>query len=170
MQEETFEDISIGELMTSARRKRPCPSRSRRDVRNSKYDENMECLVIILEEDKKEEDRKKEERKEEERKEEERKEEKRKEEARKEEERKEEKRKEEARKEEERKEEERKRGPTMQDCIDILKQIPNIQVTSELYFFGTRAFKDKDNRDIFMSFESNDARLYWLNMIMKHEP
>ncbi|RWR76142.1 L10-interacting MYB domain-containing-like protein isoform X1 [Cinnamomum micranthum f. kanehirae] len=63
VQEEIFEDISIEELMTSARRKRPCPSRSRRDVRNNKYDENMERLVIILEEDKKEEDRKKKSRK-----------------------------------------------------------------------------------------------------------
>ncbi|KAJ8627087.1 hypothetical protein MRB53_020394 [Persea americana] len=83
---------------------------------------------------------------------------------------KEEERRAEERKEEARKEEERKRGPTMQECIDILKQMPNIQATSELYFFGTRAFKDLDNRDIFMSFESNDARLYWLNMIVKHGP
>ncbi|KAJ8635722.1 hypothetical protein MRB53_009989 [Persea americana] len=140
VREETFEDISTDEPLTSAQRKRPCPSQSMRDVRNNKYDENMERLVIILEEDKKEEERKKEERKEEER------------------------------KEEARKEEERKQGPTMHDFIDILKQIPNIQASSELYFFGTRAFKDKDNRDIFMSFESNDARLYWLNMIMKHGP
>ncbi|KAJ8635536.1 hypothetical protein MRB53_009803 [Persea americana] len=73
VQGETFEDILTKELMKSARRKRPCPSQSRRDVRNNKYDENMERLVIILEEDKKEEDRKKEEMKEEARKEEERK-------------------------------------------------------------------------------------------------
>ncbi|KAJ8632600.1 hypothetical protein MRB53_025936 [Persea americana] len=149
-QEETFEDISTEELMTNATRKRPCPSQSRRDVRKNQIDENFKRLVIILEDDRKEKGRKREEHKEEERK--------------------EEKRKEEARKEEERKEEERKRGPTMQECIDILKQIPNVQATSELYFFGTRAFKDKDNRDIFMSFESNDAHLYWLNMITKHGP
>ncbi|XXG89279.1 hypothetical protein AAC387_Pa12g1319 [Persea americana] len=59
VQGETFEDISTEELMKSARRNRPCPSRSRRDVRNNKYDENLERLVTILEEDKKEEDRRK---------------------------------------------------------------------------------------------------------------
>ena len=79
--------------MTNARRKRPCPSRSRRDVRKNQIDENFERLVIILEDDRKEEGRKREEHKEEERKEEEQKEEKRKEGA--------------------RKEEERKQGPTM---------------------------------------------------------
>ena len=124
-QEETFEDISTEELMTNARRKRPCPSRSRRDVRKNQIDESFEHLVIILEDDRKEEGRKREEHKEEERKKEEQKEEKRKKEE----------RKEEARKEEERKEEERKRGPTMQECINILKQIPNVQATSELYYF-----------------------------------
>ncbi|KAJ8639129.1 hypothetical protein MRB53_015823 [Persea americana] len=86
--QETFEDISTEELMTNARRKRPCPSRSRRDVRKNQIDENFEHLVIILEDDRKEEGRKREEHKEEEQKEEKRKKEERKEEARKEEERK----------------------------------------------------------------------------------
>ncbi|KAJ8627803.1 hypothetical protein MRB53_021110 [Persea americana] len=54
MQEATFEDILTEELMTNARKKRPCPSQSRRNIRNNKIDENLE-LVIILEEDKKEE-------------------------------------------------------------------------------------------------------------------
>lgn len=75
-----------------------------------------------------------------------RKEEETKEELRKEEVTKEEERKEELRKDNEKKEEEKKQGPMMQECIFGLKQIPNIQETSELYFFGTRAFKDKDNK------------------------
>ena len=73
-------------------------------------------------------------------------------------------------KDKERKAEEMKQGPTMQDYIATLKLIPNIKETSKLPFFGTRAFKDKDNRNIFMSFESDDARIYWLKVILKHWP
>ena len=115
VQQETFEENGMEELMTNVRRKRPCPSKSKRDVRNGKFDENLERLVNVLEQ-------------------------------------------------------ESKHGTTMEECIAILKQMPNIQERSRLYFFATRAFKDKENRDIWMSFDSDEARLFWLDMIMEHGP
>lgn len=95
--------------MSNARRKRLGHSRSRKNVKISKFDESLERIVIILEGQKNKEERKEEERKEKERKEEEMKE-----------------------KVKERKVEEMKQGPTMQECIATLKMIPNIKETSEL--------------------------------------
>ena len=169
VEQEPYVDVEMEELMlmSNVRRKRPGPSRSKKNAKISKFDDSLERIVIILEGEKNEEERKEKERKEEEMKEKERKDEERKEEERKEKERKEEEMKE---KDKERKVEEMKQGPTMQECIATLKLIPNIKETSELYFFGTRAFKDKDNRNIFMSFESDDAHIYWLKVILKHWP
>ena len=51
VQQETFEENGMEELMTNVRRKRPCPSKSKRDVRNGKFDENLERLVNVLEQE-----------------------------------------------------------------------------------------------------------------------
>ncbi|KAJ8639559.1 hypothetical protein MRB53_016253 [Persea americana] len=53
VQQETFEENGMEEPMANVRRKRPCPSKSKRDVRNGKFDENLERLVNVLEQESK---------------------------------------------------------------------------------------------------------------------
>ena len=53
VQQETFEDVRMEELMANVRGKRLGPSRSRKNIKNSKFDKNFEHVVIILEEERK---------------------------------------------------------------------------------------------------------------------
>lgn len=51
VEQETYEDVKMEELMlmSNVRRKLPGPSRSRKNVKISKFDERLERIVIILE-------------------------------------------------------------------------------------------------------------------------
>ncbi|KAJ8648564.1 hypothetical protein MRB53_001587 [Persea americana] len=82
VEQEPYVDVEMEVLMlmSNVRRKRPGPSRSKKNAKISKFDDSLERIVIILEGEKNEEERKEKERKDEERKEEERKEKERKEE------------------------------------------------------------------------------------------
>ncbi|KAJ8635504.1 hypothetical protein MRB53_009771 [Persea americana] len=128
VEQEPYVDVEMEELMliSNVRRKRPGPSRSKKNAKITKFDDSLERIVIILEGEKNEEERKEEEMKEKERKDEERKEEERKEKERKEEEIKE--------KDKERKVEEMKQGfkksepknKSMQHCGGEIRHLPTI--------------------------------------------
>lgn len=51
-QQERNDEIETEELTTNIRRKPPCPSQNRNDVKNAKFNETFELLVTVVEEEK----------------------------------------------------------------------------------------------------------------------
>lgn len=144
---ETPEERGEEELMENVRRKRPRPSKSRKEVKNKKFDDSFERLVVALEADKNQEREEKireltEKIRELEEK---------------------------NRELEEKNREREEKGPTIAECVACLKQIPNIGQTSRLFIFALTIFRVKENRELWMSIDNNDVRIEVLKTLMEKE-
>ncbi|KAF8400173.1 hypothetical protein HHK36_013469 [Tetracentron sinense] len=58
-------------------------------------------------------------------------------------------------------------GHSIAECIASLKQIPEIEVGSRLYVFALKAFRMKENREVWMSEDSTSVRIEYLKLLME---
>lgn len=55
-------------------------------------------------------------------------------------------------------------GCSTADVMKLLRTLPGCEPRSELFFVGTRLFKEKENRDMFVALEDPETRLEWLKI------
>lgn len=156
------------DLMANVRRKRPCPSQSRKEAKNKKFDDSFERLVVALEVDKNQEREENVRECEEKIRELEDNVREREDKIRKLEEKIRE-LEEKNRELEEKNREREEKGPTIVECVACLKQIPNIGQTSRLFIFALTIFRVKENRELWMSIDNNDVHIEVLKTLMEKE-
>ncbi|XLU50606.1 hypothetical protein S245_045420, partial [Arachis hypogaea] len=52
--------------------------------------------------------------------------------------------------------------PSISTCLAVLKQLPGLEVGSDIFFIATRLIAKKSNREIFMGLEDSALQLGWL--------
>ncbi|RYQ98632.1 hypothetical protein Ahy_B07g086397 [Arachis hypogaea] len=52
--------------------------------------------------------------------------------------------------------------PSISTCLAILKQLPGLEVGSDIFFIATRLMAKRSNREIFMGLEDSALQLGWL--------
>ncbi|KAK6914425.1 Myb/SANT-like domain [Dillenia turbinata] len=53
-------------------------------------------------------------------------------------------------------------GPTIVECLDILKNLPGVELGSGLWFYACDLFAKKEQREIFFRQSNNELKLGWL--------
>ncbi|RYR36862.1 hypothetical protein Ahy_A09g041819 [Arachis hypogaea] len=52
--------------------------------------------------------------------------------------------------------------PSISTCLAVLKQLPGLEVGSDIFFIATRLMAKRSNREIFMGLEDSALQLDWL--------
>ncbi|QHO47600.1 L10-interacting MYB domain-containing protein [Arachis hypogaea] len=52
--------------------------------------------------------------------------------------------------------------PSISTCLTVLKQLPGLEVGSDIFFIATRLMAKRSNREIFMGLEDSALQLGWL--------
>ncbi|XLR15434.1 hypothetical protein S83_043372 [Arachis hypogaea] len=52
--------------------------------------------------------------------------------------------------------------PSISTCLAVLKQLPGLEVRSDIFFIATRLMAKRSNREIFMGLEDSALQLGWL--------
>ncbi|XLS86477.1 hypothetical protein HN51_036643, partial [Arachis hypogaea] len=52
--------------------------------------------------------------------------------------------------------------PSISTCLAVLKQLPGLEVGSDIFFIATRLMAKRSNREIFMGLEDSALQLGWL--------
>ncbi|XLV02123.1 hypothetical protein S245_016460, partial [Arachis hypogaea] len=52
--------------------------------------------------------------------------------------------------------------PSISTCLAVLKQLPGLEVGSDIFFIATRLMTKRSNREIFMGLEESALQLGWL--------
>eukprot|EP00268_Persea_americana_P047859 TRINITY_DN5016_c0_g1_i1.p1 TRINITY_DN5016_c0_g1~~TRINITY_DN5016_c0_g1_i1.p1 ORF type:complete len:183 (+),score=36.79 TRINITY_DN5016_c0_g1_i1:495-1043(+) len=60
-------------------------------------------------------------------------------------------------------------GPTVEACIDLLHEMPQLLETSPLHMVALRSFMVKERRIIWTKFKTDEGKITWLKSLMEIE-